>query len=319
MSHLRRPDHKGLPLLHACTASGYWRQHSGRAFLTTAASCWGVSAADLDLLGGWRAQGGSAYVRRVRGKVSQIQSLVRLVIARGKAHCALEEAEALEDLSTLLRNRWVSEAEIDEQVEALGVYPANDSQAALLLNKVQVTSTLEKHSSDNELNGFEVEPEANSHGDQLLGESVGAPEDEELVLACDVLSGGFPSRTAQDSILPYLSEAALQEVLRQPLREQWRRLLQLLPAGFYTCYDRAKRTSDCIDCDVATEFRLLITLRQSTWARLCRPRSSTPAFADVVSRQALLGHKTLTGRAHTVPALPVIMRESCGERLVLKV
>ena len=70
--------------------------------------------------------------------------------------------------------------------------------------------------------------------------------------------------------------------------------------------------SDCIDCEVATEFRLPITLEQSTWARLCRPRSSTPAFADVVSRQVLPGHKTSTARAQTVPALPVIMRRVVG-------
>ena len=51
-------------------------------------------------------------MRRVRGKVSQLQSLVRGVIARGEAHCALEETEALQDPSKSLRNRGVSEAEI---------------------------------------------------------------------------------------------------------------------------------------------------------------------------------------------------------------
>ena len=240
MSHLRRPDHEGLPLLHACTASGYWRQHSGRAFLTTAASCLGFSTADLDLLGGWRAQGGAAYVRRVRGKVSQIQSLVRGVIARGEVHWALE-AEALQDLSTWC-NRGVSEAEIGEQVEALGVHPANDSPAALPLGRLQEASTSQEHSSVKELTDFEVETGADSHGNQSLGESVDAHEDEELAPACEVLCGGLPSRTVPDSILPYLSETALYEFLKLPLREQRRRLLQSLPAGFKTCYDRVKRT-----------------------------------------------------------------------------
>ena len=114
----------------------------------------GVFAADLDLLGGWRAQGGAANVRRVRGKVSQIQSLVRGIIARGEAHYALEEAEALQDLSTWLRNRGVSKAEIDEQIEALEVHPANDSQAALPLDPIRETSTLQKLASDGELTGF---------------------------------------------------------------------------------------------------------------------------------------------------------------------
>ena len=206
MSHLRRPDHKGFPLLHACAALGYWRQHSGRSFLTTAASCLGFSTTDLDLLGGWRAQGGAAYVRRVRGKVSQIQSLVRGVIARGEAHCALEEVEAIQDLSTWLRDRGVSEAEIDEQVEALGVHPASDSQAALPLDKLREASTLQEHSFDKELTDFEAEPKANSRGVQLLGGSVGAPEEEELVPAGEVLCGGLPSRMVPDSILPYPSD-----------------------------------------------------------------------------------------------------------------
>ena len=69
--------------------------------------------------------------------------------------------------------------------------------------------------------------------------------------------------------------------------------------------------SGCIDYEVVTEIRLSITLGQSTWARLCRPKSSTHAFAGVF-RQALLVHKTSTARAQTVPALPVIVRRVVG-------
>ena len=79
-------------------------------------------------------------------------------------------------------------------------------------------------------------------GFSLLGGSVGAHEDEELVLACVVLRGGFPFRTVPGSIHPYLSEAAHHEVLGLPLRGQQRHLLQLLPARLYICYDRVVRT-----------------------------------------------------------------------------
>ena len=258
-------------------------------------------------------------MRRVRGKVSQIQSLVRGVIARGEAHCALEETEALQELSTWLRNRGVSEAEIDEQVEALGVHPAKDSQAALPLDPIRGTSTLQKHSSNKELTSFEVEPEANSHGDQLFGGSVGSPEDEELVPACDVLCGGLPSRTVPDSILPYLSEAALQEVFGLPLREQRRRLLQLLPAGFYTCYDRVKRTKrlhqlrGCyripLADDTGTEYLGEAVPAEKFYTCICRRCFSTgaPRGQDIDSESSDSSSTSSDNE------------ESCVERLVLKV
>ena len=166
------------------------------------------------------------------------QSLVLSDIVRGEVQCALEEAEALQDLSFRLRNRGVSEAEIEEQVEALRLNPASGSQAALPLYKLQ----------------------ANSHGDQSLGGSVGAPEDEELVLACVVYCGGFPSRTVPGSIHPYLSEAAHHGFLGLLLRGQRRRLLQLLPARFYICYDRVERTKRSHRLRGCYSFRLPIKL-----------------------------------------------------------
>ena len=60
---------------HACTGSGYWRQHSGCDFLFMVATCLGVSVADSDLLGGGRSEGCAPYVRRVCGKITQVQSL----------------------------------------------------------------------------------------------------------------------------------------------------------------------------------------------------------------------------------------------------
>ena len=95
----------------------------------------------------------------------------------------LQEVEALQDLSSWLRNRGFSEVEISGQVEALGVHPADDSQA----------------------------------NSQLLGGSDGAHEGEGLVPACDVLGGCLPTSTVPDFILPFLSEAALQEILVLPL------------------------------------------------------------------------------------------------------
>ena len=145
------------------------------------------------------------------------QSLVLSVILRGEAQCALEEAEALQGLSSWLSNRRVSEAETDVAGRGLGSTPRQLRSATFPLYKAH----------------------ADSH---CLEDLVGAHEDEELVLACVVLRGGFPFRTVPGSIHPYLSEAAHHEVLGLPLRGQQRHLLQLLPARFYICYDRVVRT-----------------------------------------------------------------------------
>ena len=246
-SHLRRPVREGLPLFHAGMASGFWMQHSGRSFLATSATCLGNSAADLVLLG-WLAGAGRCCLWATSTREGQPDSVsCPGVFARGEAHGALVEPEALQVLSTRLRNRWVSETEIDEQVEE------------------------------------------NFLGGQLLGESVGAPADDELFLAGGVLGGGFPSRAAPGSTLPYLAEVA----------------------GVHTGYDRV-RGQRLHRSRGFYRFPLADYTEVDTLVEVCLPRSSSPAFADVVSRQALLGHKTLAARAQSVPALPVKMREVLG-------
>ena len=182
-----------------------------------AASCLGVSAADLDLLGGGRSEGGAANRRRLCGKISQIQSLLWGVIARGEVHYAREEAEAIPDLSTWLDNR--------------GVFRGRDRclrQGFRSTPRQCQSGGITARQGSGEFSWISCLENPTIRG------SVGAPGGEDLVLACDVLCCGFPSRTVPESILPFMSEAALHEVPRLLLREQLRRFLQLLPAGFYT-------------------------------------------------------------------------------------
>ena len=159
--------------------------------------------------------------------------------------------------------------------------------------------------------------------DQLLGESddagsVGALGGEELVLACDVLCCGFASRTVPESILPFISEAALQEVLGLPLREQLRRFLQLLPVGLYTCYDRVKRMRlqrlrCCCRLPLAdyTETECLgeAVPAGKFFTCICRRCFSSGALrAQVIDSESSVSYSTSGGN-----------EESCGERLVLGV
>ena len=170
-----------------------------------------------------------------------------------------------------------------------------------------------------ELADFEVEKGADSHGNQSLCEAVDAQEGEDLVPACDVLCGGIPTRTVPNSILPYLSETALCEVLKLPLREQRRRLLQSLPLGFYTCYDRVKRTKrlhrlrGCYRIPLfdymGTEYLGEAVPAEELYTCICRRcfSSGAPRAQDIDSESS----DSSSTSSDT--------EDSCGERLVLEV
>ena len=86
-------------LLHQRVAEAYWREHSGRSFLPSAAACLnGHASSDIDLVGYWRAKAGSLYVRTVRNRVFKVQSGVRRSIQNGSGSIALDEEESLQDL-----------------------------------------------------------------------------------------------------------------------------------------------------------------------------------------------------------------------------
>ena len=128
-------------------------------------------------------------------------------------------------------------------------------------------------------------------GISYLGNLSGHQKSDELYLACDVLGVGLPTRTAPGSTRLFASEAALQEIFGLPLRKQWWRLLQLLPADLYIGYDWVRGPA------IASIARLLLNFAgwrmEIDYLGEAMPAGKfSSAFADVVFRQAHIGHKT---------------------------
>ena len=131
LSSLTQPLHPTLPLLDPRLARSYWREHSGRAFIPSAAACLGYEGQELDLLGGWRPHGGAAYVRLVRCRVGRVHEQIRNAIDCGKSKFVLEEDESLQDLAGLFRERGATAAEVTAQVFALSYTHAPSLPPAL--------------------------------------------------------------------------------------------------------------------------------------------------------------------------------------------
>ena len=111
---LRDPSPPASPLLHPRVAEAYWTEHGGRSFIPTARASVGLCNQELDLLGCWKPQWSTTYVRTVHRRVSTAQEYVRQEAESGTASNALdEEADVINIMA------WVREARIsDDQAQA---------------------------------------------------------------------------------------------------------------------------------------------------------------------------------------------------------
>ena len=118
----------GNKLLHPLVASSYWREHSGRTFLPSAASVLGLESKEIDSLGGWRPRSGQLYVRTVHHKLGKIQQTIRDGVSAG-THDFIDEKDSLISLGRWLRSKGIPSETVDKQLQLL-TFPTSSSPAS---------------------------------------------------------------------------------------------------------------------------------------------------------------------------------------------
>ncbi len=116
------PCGDGLPM--GADVSVYWRPHSWRSFVPSAAVALGAPEDALRWLSAWRTQAAEAYVRTSRVKTLHTQSMVaKLLRLHAGQRDPVGEHSALEDLQRHLHGRGCDEVEIDRVLQALRMFP----------------------------------------------------------------------------------------------------------------------------------------------------------------------------------------------------